>query len=144
MPHEASEVTSDARGGALWVPQGRPPIAEEDAPAFEARLADLLGSDGDRTFALMSVLDEHLPTTDHRHLWFLGVDPRAQGQGLGSALLRSTLTGCDAAGVAAYLEATSEHNRRLYQRHGFEVVGELSADGSPSLWAMWRDPRAAG
>jgi ribosomal protein S18 acetylase RimI-like enzyme len=144
VPHEASEVTSDARGGALWVPQGRPPIAEEDAPAFEARLADLLGSDGDRTFALMSVLDEHLPTTDHRHLWFLGVDPRAQGQGLGSALLRSTLTGCDAAGVAAYLEATSEHNRRLYQRHGFEVVGELSADGSPSLWAMWRDPRAAG
>jgi hypothetical protein len=39
---------------------------------------------------------------------------------------------------------TSEHNRRLYGRHGFEVVGELSADGSPSLWPMWREPRVAG
>jgi GNAT superfamily N-acetyltransferase len=144
VPHEASEVTSDAQGAALWVPQGRPPVAEDDAPAFEARLADLLGSDGDRTFALMSVLEEHLPTTEHRHLWFLSVDPRAQGQGLGSALLRSTLTRCDATGVPAYLEATSEHNRRLYGRHGFEVVGELSADGSPSLWPMWREPRLAG
>jgi hypothetical protein len=47
-------------------------------------------------------------------------------------------------GVPAYLEATSEHNRRLYARHGFEVVGELSADGSPSLWLMWREPRVAG
>jgi GNAT superfamily N-acetyltransferase len=69
-----------------------------DAPAFEARLADLLGSDGDRIFALMSVLEENLPTTEQRHLWFLGVDPRAQGQGLGSALLPSTLTRCDATG----------------------------------------------
>jgi ribosomal protein S18 acetylase RimI-like enzyme len=92
----------------------------------------------------MSVLEENLPTTEQRHLWFLGVDPRAQGQGLGSALLPSTLTRCDATGVPAYLEATSEHNRRLYARHGFEVVGELSADGSPSLWLMWREPRVAG
>lgn len=31
------------------------------------------------------------------------------------------LTDCDRTGMPAYLEATSERNRDLYQRHGFEV-----------------------
>jgi ribosomal protein S18 acetylase RimI-like enzyme len=89
----------------------------------------------------MAMLDEHHPVDDHRFLWFLGVTPQRQGQGLGSSLLASTLERCDREGVAAYLDATSEHNRRLYERHGFTVVAERSVDGSPPLWAMWRDPR---
>jgi len=64
-----------------------------------------------------------------------------QGRGLGSALLASTLQRCDRDGTAAYLDATSEDNRRLYERHGFVVTAERSADGSPPMWAMWRDPR---
>ena len=138
VPHGASEVTSDGRAAALWVPEGTPPVTEADAPAFEARIAELLGTDGERTFSLMAAMEEHHPTSPHRYLWFVGVDPSAQGRGLGSALLRSALARCDADGAASYLEATSEHNRRLYERHGFEVIGELSVDGSPPMWPMWR------
>ena len=141
VPHGASEVASEGLGATLWVPESTPPVLEEDAPAFEARIAELLGADGDRTFALMAVMEEHHPTAAHRYLWFVGVNPSAQGRGIGTALLESSLATCDVGGVAAYLEATSEHNRRLYERHGFEVTDELSVDGSPPMWPMWRDPR---
>ena len=68
--------------------------------------------------------------------------PELQGHGIGSALLRPVLERCDADGVAAYLEATSSENRRLYERHGFRVVRELPLPAGPSLWAMWREPEA--
>ena len=71
------------------------------------------------------------------------IQPAVQGLGLGSALMRATLVGVDAAGEPAYLEATSPDNRRLYERHGFEVVRELPLPGGPSLYAMWREPAAA-
>jgi predicted GNAT family N-acyltransferase len=68
-------------------------------------------------------------------------DTRVDGDDLGSALLAATLNRCDAEAGPAYLEATSPRNRRLYARHGFEVVGEIALPGGPSLWPMWREPR---
>lgn len=50
----------------------------------------------------------------------------------------------DARGDAAHLEATSPDNRRLYERHGFEVTGEIVVPDGPTLWAMWRDPDPLG
>jgi ribosomal protein S18 acetylase RimI-like enzyme len=78
---------------------------------------------------------------EHRFLWFLGVVPHRQGLGLGSTLLTAMLGRCDREGTPSYLDATSEHNRRLYERHGFTVTAERSVDGSPPMWAMWREPR---
>lgn len=54
--------------------------------------------------------------------------------------MRPVLGRADADHAPAHLEATSEHSRRLYERHGFVVVEELAVTGSPSLWAMWREP----
>ena len=76
------------------------------------------------------------------YLNLLGVDPAHHGRGFGSALLAATLRRCDAESSPAYLEATSPRNRRLYARHGFEVVGEIALLDGPSLWRMWREPRA--
>ena len=73
---------------------------------------------------------------------YVGVDPDWQGRGLGAALMRPILDRCDADGVAAYLEASSPRNRVLYERHGFVVTKELSVADSPSLYGMWRAPRA--
>jgi len=44
----------------------------------------------------------------------------------------------DADRLPAYLESTNPRNRTLYERHGFEVVEELSVPGGPVLMAMWR------
>jgi ribosomal protein S18 acetylase RimI-like enzyme len=132
-------VTTD--GAAMWVPPGAPAVPEADGPAFEQALADLLGPDADRTFELVGTMEEHHPHDEHHYLWFLGVAPGAQGRGIGSQLLRHVLTTADRTGTPAYLEATSPENVRLYERHGFEVVRELRAAGSPPLTAMWREPQ---
>ena len=141
--HPLGEVhtTADGTAAALWVPPGRVAVADDDAPAFQAALAEILGDDADRTFAVSAMLDEVHPTDEHRFLWFLGVSPEHQRRGRGSSLLASMLARCDREGSAAYLDATSPHNRRLYERHGFEVVAERAVDDSPPLWSMWRQPR---
>jgi hypothetical protein len=48
---------------------------------------------------------------------------------------------CDHDRVPAYLEATSERNKALYLRHGFEVMSELKLPDGPPMWPMWRAPR---
>jgi GNAT superfamily N-acetyltransferase len=77
-------------------------------------------------------------------LWYLpltGVDPPAQGRGLGSSLLRHGLEAPDREGLPAYLEATSPRSRDLYARHGFEAIGVVQQGGSPPMWPMPRQPR---
>jgi ribosomal protein S18 acetylase RimI-like enzyme len=71
----------------------------------------------------------------------LGVVPEHQRSGVGSALLRAVLDRADRRGEAAYLEATSPQNGALYERHGFEVIGELRCADCPPRWSMWRAPR---
>lgn len=77
----------------------------------------------------------------HWYLGYLGARQTRQGQGLGSALLREVLSQADADRVPAYLESSNERNLPLYQRHGFQVVGEHPALGrGPTIWRMWREP----
>ena len=70
----------------------------------------------------------------------MAVDPTAQGQGIGSALLAAVLERADRDGFPAYLEASCPENQRLYERHGFVTVGELNVSDCPALYPMWRPP----
>lgn len=136
----ADEIWSlDGVAAALWVPPGPQPSAEETAELGRA-IAELAGENAARGFAIMAATEQVHPKEEHLYLFFLGARPRFQGRGLGSALLRAVLDRCDAGGVPAYLEASSEDNRRLYERHGFVVREELTVDDSPPLHLMWRDP----
>lgn len=85
-------------------------------------------------------LDSHHPSVPHAHLQFLGVSNTAQGQGIGSVLLKETLAPLDRSGTVAYLEASTKRNVALYARHGFEVTGDFEL---PALhfWCMTRMPR---
>lgn len=80
------------------------------------------------------------PAVPHAHLQFLGVSSNAQGQGLGSAMLKQTLAPLDASGTVGYLEASTERNVALYARHGFEVTNEFDLPGL-HFWCMTRMPR---
>jgi ribosomal protein S18 acetylase RimI-like enzyme len=141
VPLGSTRVTADATGAALWAPPGT--AADVDADAMRAALAPLPAGDAARFEAVVALLDAHHPHEPCWHLQFVGVRPERQGRGVGGALLRGVLDRLDEDAAPAYLEATSEHNRRLYARHGFRVVQELRVADSPPLWAMWRDPRAA-
>lgn len=91
-------------------------------------------------YGLLGLERAHPPEPPHFYLATLGVAPTAQGQGLGSHLMRPVLDCCDTDGIPAYLESSKESNIAFYARHGFRVTGEISLPCGPTMWAMWREP----
>lgn len=128
-------VAGDYAGVALWLSPDAQPDEEALVALFESsveqdRLEGVLG--------LLTEMSGHHPTEPVWYLPFVGVNPPRQGLGLGSSLVGAGLARADADGVAAYLEASTPRNRALYERLGFEVVGEIRVEDSPPLWAMLR------
>ena len=129
--------------GAVWVPPGCQPSGEH-AEQLAALYVEAAEEHADRAVAILERMDECHPQEPHDYLFLLGTRPEWQSRGLGSALLREVLQRCDQEGRTAYLEASSEGNRRLYLRHGFEVRGEIKLPDGPSMWPMWREPSTKG
>ena len=93
-----------------------------------------------RATELGKMLESRHPKVPHAHLVFLGVATAAQGQGVGSALLKHSLEPVDAAHLPAYLETTTARNVALYERHGFEVTDKFELPGV-TFWTMFRQAR---
>lgn len=130
--------SEDFGAAALWLPPGVSP----DEEALGAVLQE--GVDGElqeEVFAMLDQAGASHPEVSHWHLPVIGVDPRHQGRGYGSALLARGLEVCDLGHVAAYLEATNPANIPLYKRFGFEVVGEIQVGSSPAITPMFRAAR---
>jgi len=75
--------------------------------------------------------------------WYLaqiGVEPGHQESGHGTTLLQVGLNRCGRDGLPAYLESANPRNRTFYERHGFEVLGEVQVADSPTVWPMRRLP----
>jgi ribosomal protein S18 acetylase RimI-like enzyme len=129
---------ADGLAVAVWAPPGAAMPAAQ-ATALAATLPAVLGEYGARMRELRPLLDAAHPTFPHWFLHFLAVRPEVQGQGHGSALLKPMLERADAEGIPAYLDATSEDNKRLYERNGFGVQQVLTLRDSPPLWSMLRE-----
>ena len=86
---------------------------------MSGRIEELAGPDAPRFSGVGKLIDDHHPPGSYWYLLFMGVVPARQGQGLGSALMAPVLERCDRENVRAYLDATSEPGKRLYERHGF-------------------------
>jgi len=81
------------------------------------------------------------------YIAFMAVDPKHQGQGLGSLLLKRVCEDADEKGQHLYLEASSEGSRRVYARHGFQdLCTILGPDGEagPKIYVMARPPCSSG
>ena len=80
----------------------------------------------------------------HFYVRTVGVCTAVQGQGVGSALMRPTLERADSAGLATYIEASSERSAALYQRLGFVHMDVLELpESGPPVWRMRRPPAGA-
>ena len=143
LPHRETYISSDGCGAALWAPAGVDPFAGGPGEAFGQRVADLLGDDAERCLEVGAIFAQHHPGQPWMYLQLIGVVPEQQGRGLGSQLLAPVLQRCDATGTPAYLEASTTDNRRLYERHSFDTIGEITLPSSgPTVWPMWREPAA--
>ena len=85
-------------------------------------------------------LFEAKPETKHWYLSFIGTRPEARGKGLASTLITEITETCDKDKIPAYLESSNPENVALYEKHGFEVTGEVTLKNGPIVPLMWREP----
>ncbi len=136
--HGTAYVTGDFCGAALWLPPGVHPNSE----ALETVFRDTAKPEHlDDLLATFEKMDEWHPEEPHWYLPLVGVEPNAQGNGFGGALMRHAVARCDREGALAYLESSNPRNISLYERHGFEVMGEIQVGVGPLVTPMLRHPR---
>lgn len=137
--HESAFVADDGAAVATWLPPGVEPdgavmaaIMDEQTPAHRKGEMD----------ALVEQMDRFHPKEPHWYLPLIAADPAYRGRGLGTALMDAAIARIDADGRPAYLESSNPRNIPLYQRFGFEIIGEIQAGTSPVLTPMLRPGRA--
>lgn len=59
------------------------------------------------------------------YLWFIGVDPSSQSNGLGSELLNGLVRKAKQMGRTVCLETSTERNIPWYQKNGFEIYNKI-------------------
>ena len=133
-------TTRKLEGAALWLflKKGHGELLDNFPTAL--RMAPMLGL---RFMEIMkgfnSVGASH-PKGPHFYLMTLGTAPEHQRKGIGSRLMEPVLKRCDVGGLPAYLEASSRSNIPIYERLGFQLQGELTLPGGPSIYPMLREP----
>lgn len=136
LPRGHAWTSNELAGAALSLPPGTwstpSRVALLQGRCFGIRLH--------RPAGLLALVEWRHLRKPHYYFPYIGVAPEAQGQGLGSRLMRPTLERCDEHGLPAYLEASSERNAVLYERLGFKLESELRFAGSPPLRLMIRPP----
>lgn len=131
-----------AHAVALWLPPGAGP--DEEALVHAVQLGASPPEVRAQALELFDAMGRWHPSEPHWYLPLIGAHPASQGRGLGAALLAQRLATCDAEGLPAYLEATSERSVPLYRRHGFEVLTVLRIGTCPPIVPMLRRPKLNG
>lgn len=127
----------NGRGVAVWVPPGGYVVAAAVDPAVPDQSSDPQMPNAATAWTWI----ESFVPEETWYLEVLGVDPDAQGAGLGSALVRHGLAFAAADGADAFLETSVNHNVPYYERFGFEVVDEADMPGEgPHVWFMRAKP----
>lgn len=132
------DLTSCGSAAAFWLPPGVSPDEDAIMAVLERSIPESRSAEMEEFFGQMESFHPEEPC------WYLpqiAADPAYQGLGLGSGLLAHRLRLIDAEGADAYLESSNPRNIALYQRHGFEVIGEIQAGSSPSMFPMLRKGR---
>jgi ribosomal protein S18 acetylase RimI-like enzyme len=128
----------DYSGAALWLPNGVEPDFDTMMEILQTTSSDEAQTDGPEVFEKMGKFH---PNEPHWYLPLLGVDPFYHGKGLGTVLMGYATTIFDKENIVAYLESSNEKNITLYKRHGFESLGTIQVNTSPTIYPMIRKPR---
>src|SRR5687768_12940981 len=124
-------------GAAMWLPPGIGPDEETLIGLVSSTAPEDIKS---HLFGVFEKMAEFHPKEPHWYLPMIGVDPVMQGKGLGSALMAHGVESCDRDRSIAYLESSNPRNVPLYERYGFEVMGEIQVGTSPVMYPMLRKP----
>jgi GNAT superfamily N-acetyltransferase len=139
-------ATPGLTGCSVWLPPGETDFTQErmaDVGMLDA--AQHIGEEPERRLHLFIAASEavhrRIVPCPHWYLVLLGVDPLAQGQGIGNALLAGMLSRADEGRHPVYLETLKPANLPYYEKRGFAVCFEEAlGDGGPAVWYMVREP----
>jgi ribosomal protein S18 acetylase RimI-like enzyme len=141
LPFGECFVTDGIGGAALWNPPGTWSLGLLDKARLMPQFARVSGVGRlASVFFKTNPLTAAHPRDPHFYLFVLGVDPAAQGRGLGRALVAPVLARCDHEGIPAYLETSNEKNLAFYGSLGFAVVGDHQIPEGPPVWFLRRQP----
>ena len=138
VDHGGAFASERFAGVAMWLPPGVEPDSETMAGEFQRLCKEEILEE---VFALFEAMAAYHPEEPFWYLPMIGVDPAYQGQGIGAALMKHVLRIIDEQGATAYLDSTNPRNISLYQRHGFEAMGQVQVGSSPIITPMLRSPR---
>jgi len=142
---EVYATSHNLEGVAVWIPSDKYPMT------FWRLLRSVplsvifgLGRYGGNKMRYLSghidAVHQRLAPFKHWFLQTVGVEPRSQGKGYASKLLRPMLTRIAEEGLPCYLETLDEHNVPLYEHLGFKVVDKATVPKtSLTNWAMLRE-----
>jgi GNAT superfamily N-acetyltransferase len=142
---EVYAVSPKMEGIAVWLPSGAPTITFWEAVRggglaliFKGGWDFMRRMKQDEDFVRQ--LRQRLAPNPHWYLAILGVDPKFQGKGYASRLLKPMLKGLDEEKLPCYLETSIEEYVPIYQRFGFKLIQEAVLPGSDSrMWVMLRE-----
>ena len=137
--HGTAFVADEGAAVALWLPPGVEPDGERMAAIMAEQTPEHRQPEMDELFARM---EEYHLEEPHWYLPLIAADPARQGEGLGTALMAAACRRIDADGRPAYLESSNPRNIPLYERFGFERIGEIRTETSPVLTPMARRGRS--
>ncbi len=136
--HGTAFVADDGAAVATWLPPGVESDGDALAAIMDEQTPEHRKAEMDALFARM---EEYHLSEPHWYLPLIAADPARQGQGLGTALMEAAIARIDADGRPAYLESSNPRNIPLYERFGFERIGEIQTETSPVLTPMVRRGR---
>ena len=122
-------------GSSLW----HPPGVEFDNLVLEPTFEHIPLERIEAVVKFFEEFEKYHPE-DAWYLPFIAVDPSQQRKGICSFLLKEALKMIDEKGDRAYLEASNELNKALYERHGFIEIGRVQFGDSPPAFPMIREP----
>ena len=131
-------ITESFAGAAIWLPPG----VFGDERKISSWVSENVPEQRLETLEkVLEELDKYHPKTNCCwYLALLAVDPAFQRIGLGSIMMKHVNRLLDNNGSQGYLESSNAKNIALYQRHGFEVMGEIKVGDCPVVIPMLREP----
>lgn len=128
----------DYSAAALWLAPG----VHADEETMMTTLMEVVPENLLETLAKVGEeIDTYHPADPYWYLADIGVDTKMQGRGRGALMLKHMLRRCDEEKTTACLESSNPRNISIYERHGFEVMGEISVGNPEPLTPMIRTPR---
>lgn len=141
-------TSENLEGIAIWLPPDKIFMsawqALRSSGLFALRKTGLKAiKRGNNIYNYVHDAHKRLVPFDHWYLQCIAIDPKEQGKGYGSLLLKTMFTRLDQGGMPIYLETNTEDNALYYQNLGFKVLEHVIIPGTDlPNWCMLRKPQS--